>query len=129
MSMVEDLLLSWEREGAGEKTLTASVLQAQGKWTEKVQGAVTYMSPVEAFGTGSRLLMGKKSVLDRLIFTLSEALDRDGSKVKSLDRPSPHPHPSQEGFDSILTQCYGEFDPPGLWHPQTIFHRDCSIPE
>ena len=66
MSMVEDLLLSWEREGAGEKTLTASVLQAQGNWTEKVQGAVTYM------------------LLKRLgpdqDFSLA---DREGSKVKS----------------------------------------------
>ena len=36
MSIVEDLLLSWERERAGERTLTASVLQARGNWTEKV---------------------------------------------------------------------------------------------
>ena len=40
MSIVEDLLLSWERERAGEKTLTASVLQAQGNWTEKVTTVV-----------------------------------------------------------------------------------------
>ena len=63
MSMVEDLLLSWECEGAGEKTLTASVLQAQGNWTEKVQGAVTLkrLGPDQDFSLA----------------------DREGSKVKS----------------------------------------------
>ena len=66
MSIVEDLLLSWEREGAGEKTLTASVLQAQGNWTEKVQGAVTYM-------------LFKRLGPDQ-DFSLA---DREGSKVKS----------------------------------------------
>ena len=51
MSIVEDLLLSWERERAGEKTLTASVLQAWGKWTEKV---TTVKGVVVDLRTGQR---------------------------------------------------------------------------
>jgi len=37
MAVAQDLLLSWEQEKAGEKTLTSSVLQAHGQWTDKVR--------------------------------------------------------------------------------------------
>ena len=63
MSIVEDLLLSWERERAGERRLTASVLQARGNWTEKVTTVKRDRCGLVNWTTDRRQAMAKSAVL------------------------------------------------------------------